>query len=363
MESRTFIPQTPSPVDLRNKPAPTPHALPSPQPSPLRGEGDQTNATPCNPAQRGATPCNRFRDSAKTNPPHRTASHPRLVATVLRVVAGPLRVVATHPRGAAAVVTGLRQLTQVDARLPRIAIVKNEPTAPKIAPIPRRVNHLRHSPPANCVFACLAYAGTACPRATPSASPSFPASSTRSPTATSTSSAAATQLFDELIVAVGINPEKTELFTIDERVEMIESLLQGRARRAGRAVHRADGRFRPQVGATAILRGIRDVSDLRYEFQLALANRAVGDVETVFIMTGDQYALTSSSLIRQVVSLGGDVGNAERRSCRTWWSSGLQQKQKQHLLQRRSRTRRRRNWLRRKPPFTCRAAQQLQLAS
>jgi pantetheine-phosphate adenylyltransferase len=59
--------------------------------------------------------------------------------------------------------------------------------------------------------------------------------------------------------------------------------------------------------ATAILRGIRDVSDLRYEFQLALANRAVGNVETVFIMTGDQYALTSSSLIRQVVSLGGDV--------------------------------------------------------
>ena len=49
------------------------------------------------------------------------------------------------------------------------------------------------------------------------------------------------------------------------------------------------------------------MSDLRYEFQLALANRAVGGIETVFIMTGDQFALTSSSLIRQVVSLGGDV--------------------------------------------------------
>src|SRR5258706_15154211 len=59
--------------------------------------------------------------------------------------------------------------------------------------------------------------------------------------------------------------------------------------------------------ATAILRGIRDVSDLRYEFQLALANRTVGGVETVFIMAGEQYALTSSSLIRQVVALGGDV--------------------------------------------------------
>ena len=65
--------------------------------------------------------------------------------------------------------------------------------------------------------------------------------------------------------------------------------------------------FVRQKNAIAILRGIRDVTDLRYEFQLALANRAVGNVETVFIMTGDQYALTSSSLIRQVVSLGGDV--------------------------------------------------------
>ena len=65
--------------------------------------------------------------------------------------------------------------------------------------------------------------------------------------------------------------------------------------------------FVRQVKAVAILRGIRDVSDLRYEFQLALANRAVGGVETVFIMAGDQHALTSSSLIRQVVALGGDV--------------------------------------------------------
>jgi pantetheine-phosphate adenylyltransferase len=65
--------------------------------------------------------------------------------------------------------------------------------------------------------------------------------------------------------------------------------------------------FVKHAKATAILRGIRDVSDLRFEFQLALANRTVGNVETVFIMTGDQYALTSSSLIRQIVGLGGDI--------------------------------------------------------
>src|SRR2546423_6087323 len=115
------------------------------------------------------------------------------------------------------------------------------------------------------------------------------------------------RLFDELIVAVGINPEKKELFRIEERVEMIRLLLKGQK---GVRVEQFAGLtvdFVRKSGATAILRGIRDVSDLRYEFQLAQANRAVGGVETVVIMTGDQYALTSSSLIRQVVALGGDV--------------------------------------------------------
>jgi pantetheine-phosphate adenylyltransferase len=114
-------------------------------------------------------------------------------------------------------------------------------------------------------------------------------------------------LFDELIVAVGINPDKREFFTVDERVSMIQSLVKDidgvRVEKySGLTVH-----FVQAVKATAMLRGIRDVSDLRYEFQLAQANRAVGNVETVFIMTGDQFALTSSSLIRQVVGLGGDV--------------------------------------------------------
>jgi pantetheine-phosphate adenylyltransferase len=114
-------------------------------------------------------------------------------------------------------------------------------------------------------------------------------------------------LFDELIVAVGINPDKRELFTLDERVRIIKTLLKDVP---GVRVEKFTGLtvdFARNHKATAILRGIRDVSDLRYEFQLALANRAVGNVETVFIMTGDQHALTSSSLIRQVVALGGDV--------------------------------------------------------
>jgi len=116
-----------------------------------------------------------------------------------------------------------------------------------------------------------------------------------------------TKLFDELIVAVGVNPEKRELFSLDERVEIITELLDDVAGTKVRQYTGLTMDFVREVDATTILRGIRDATDLRYEFQLAMANRAVGGVETVFIMTGDQYALTSSSLIRQVVQLGGDI--------------------------------------------------------
>jgi pantetheine-phosphate adenylyltransferase len=118
-------------------------------------------------------------------------------------------------------------------------------------------------------------------------------------------------LFDELIVAVGQNPEKREMFTIDERLAMIAELLTDIP---GARAARYDGLtvdFVRSVNANVILRGIRDASDLRYEFQLALANRAVGGVETVFVMTGEQHAMTSSSLIRQVVALGASVDKLE----------------------------------------------------
>jgi pantetheine-phosphate adenylyltransferase len=115
------------------------------------------------------------------------------------------------------------------------------------------------------------------------------------------------KLFDRLIVAVGVNPDKRELFDINQRTTMISQLIGDLSNVNVEKYTGLTADFVRDRQATAILRGIRDVSDLRYEFQLALANRALGGVETVFIMTGDQYALTSSSLIRQVVTLGGDV--------------------------------------------------------
>jgi pantetheine-phosphate adenylyltransferase len=115
------------------------------------------------------------------------------------------------------------------------------------------------------------------------------------------------ELFDHLIVAVGVNPDKREMFSLDERVEIISQLLGDLPSVKVKKYTGLTVDFVKEVKATVLLRGIRDVSDLRYEFQMAQVNRAVGQVETVFMMTGPSYALISSSLIRQVVELGGDV--------------------------------------------------------
>ena len=114
-------------------------------------------------------------------------------------------------------------------------------------------------------------------------------------------------LFDELVVAVSNNPDKREFFTMAERVEMVRELAREWDHVRVEPNPGLTFKFAQSVRATALLRGIRDASDLRGEFQTALANRSLSGIETVFIMTGDQYALTSSSLIRQVVGLGGDV--------------------------------------------------------
>ena len=115
-------------------------------------------------------------------------------------------------------------------------------------------------------------------------------------------------LFDRLVVAIGHNPAKREIFSTDERRDMIQQIIRGHCDNhvevqtfTGLTVD-----FAKQLDATAILRGIRNVTDLNFEFQLALTNRAVADIETVFIMTGETNAFTSSTLIKQIAS-GGDI--------------------------------------------------------
>ncbi|MHC4312125.1 MAG: pantetheine-phosphate adenylyltransferase [Planctomycetota bacterium] len=117
------------------------------------------------------------------------------------------------------------------------------------------------------------------------------------------------KLFDELIIAVGRSPVKNQLFTPQERVEMIVELV---ADMPGIAVESFDGltvEYAAKKKADVILRGLRSLTDVQYEFQLAMTNRAVAGIETIFVMTGEQYGFTSSTLIREVATLGGDLSN------------------------------------------------------
>lgn len=117
------------------------------------------------------------------------------------------------------------------------------------------------------------------------------------------------KLFDELIVAVGKSPLKNQLFSPEERVDMIAELIKDLS---GVSVESFDGltvEYAKQKKADVILRGLRSLTDMNYELELAMTNRSVAGIETVFIMTTEQYGFISSTLIRQVASLGGDISN------------------------------------------------------
>ncbi|MBX2850791.1 MAG: pantetheine-phosphate adenylyltransferase [Phycisphaeraceae bacterium] len=115
-------------------------------------------------------------------------------------------------------------------------------------------------------------------------------------------------LFDRLIVAIGTNPAKRSIFSLEERRQIIGELV---AEHCGPQVEvdSFDGLtvdYARSIGATAILRGLRNVTDLNFEFQLALTNRAIAEIETVFVMSGEAYGFTSSTLIKQIAA-GGEI--------------------------------------------------------
>jgi pantetheine-phosphate adenylyltransferase len=124
----------------------------------------------------------------------------------------------------------------------------------------------------------------------------------------------ARRLFDGIVLAIGRNPDKAALFTPEERQEMaqilVDELLDADPAGCPVRVERYSGLtvdFARKVNASAILRGIRNITDLAAETQLAITNRQVAEIETVFIVTGEEYAFTSSSLIRQIAALGGSL--------------------------------------------------------
>ncbi|MFQ3609877.1 MAG: pantetheine-phosphate adenylyltransferase [Fimbriimonadales bacterium] len=116
------------------------------------------------------------------------------------------------------------------------------------------------------------------------------------------------QLFDEVIVAVAVNSQKRPLFTLQERTAMLEQCCQHLPNVRVLALEGLLVAFAQQIGACAIVRGLRAVSDFEYEFQMATMNRQLApEVDTCFLMTHQQYAFLSSSMVKEVARLGGDV--------------------------------------------------------
>ncbi len=116
------------------------------------------------------------------------------------------------------------------------------------------------------------------------------------------------KLFDKVIIAILQNPVKSFLFTVEERLEMLEVSFQ---KYPNIEVETFDGLlvdYAAKRKSHAVLRGMRAVSDFEYEFQLALMNRRLNrEVQTVFLMTGFRWIFTSSSIIKEAARFGGDI--------------------------------------------------------
>jgi pantetheine-phosphate adenylyltransferase len=117
------------------------------------------------------------------------------------------------------------------------------------------------------------------------------------------------RLFDRVVVAILVNQEKTPLFSIDERVEIARAVFGDLPGVEIDTFHGLLVDYVARRGAQVVVRGLRGVTDFEYEFQMALMNRRLnGRVETIFMMPGEPYTYTSSRLIKEVFSLGGEIG-------------------------------------------------------
>jgi pantetheine-phosphate adenylyltransferase len=118
----------------------------------------------------------------------------------------------------------------------------------------------------------------------------------------------AATLFDEVVVAVANNEQKSSLFTADQRTVLIEEVI---GKMPNIRVARFDGllvEFAKAQQATAVVRGLRAVSDFEFEFQMALMNRKLEPtIETIFLMPAEKYTYLSSRIVKEIARLGGDI--------------------------------------------------------
>ncbi|MCK4894097.1 MAG: pantetheine-phosphate adenylyltransferase [Calditrichia bacterium] len=123
----------------------------------------------------------------------------------------------------------------------------------------------------------------------------------------------AIKLFDEIIITIAVNPGKEPLFSLDERRKLIDKTLETHSNKTQIKIEGFDGllvNFAMEKKASAIIRGLRAVSDFEYEFQMALMNRRLSDgISTVFMMPHEKYTYLNSTIVKEVARLGGNISN------------------------------------------------------
>jgi pantetheine-phosphate adenylyltransferase len=117
----------------------------------------------------------------------------------------------------------------------------------------------------------------------------------------------ASALFDEVVVAVGVNKSKNRLFSPEERIEMLRESCRDFDNVTVEGFQGLLTTFCEERGIHAIVKGLRAVSDFDYELQMAQMNASLADVETVFVPTSPEYSFLASSLVKEVAMFGGDV--------------------------------------------------------
>ncbi len=117
-------------------------------------------------------------------------------------------------------------------------------------------------------------------------------------------------VFDEVIVAVADNPRKKALFTKDERVGFIQEATKQMSNVSIKVFETLLVKFASSVGAKVIIKGLRAVSDFDYELQMSFINRRLaGDLETMFMMPSEEYSFVSSTIIKEIAALNGDISS------------------------------------------------------
>ena len=119
----------------------------------------------------------------------------------------------------------------------------------------------------------------------------------------------ASRMFDEVVLALAVNVAKTGTFSPEERIETLETVVRGEGEHLRVASFQGlTVDFAREIGACAIIRGVRAMSDFEYEFEMALMNKHLyPDIETLFMMTGQEYFYVSSSRLKELVQFGSDI--------------------------------------------------------